>query len=262
MLPLLLACLAQSLQLEPVDSFIAATIAAERALAPERARYAFVEIQRNWDGPDDKTPRERRYENLFLEGALYRKLIERDGKPLSPKEQREVEAAMAKEREKRREVRRSGRKFLPGIRNLRAGSLSQIHRLHTATDDGLTDLNGEPARKISFTPNPAVTPKDEAEKEIQAYSHVYWIHPTEHAILRHDLKVERDGVDLLPGSTSTSIYARPEPSMPRLEVQRTIEFTTKVFGVRKATGRQEHSLSSFRRFDAESTITFEEPPNP
>jgi hypothetical protein len=247
------------LQQSSAPDFVAKTIEAETAQAAERRRYAFHETQRNWDGKNDDTSRERGYELVFVEGALYRKLVSRNGKALSGSEARKVEEALSKERAARRQQRRAGRLFFPGTRYMRIGNFRDLPKLFDAVDQGEENVNGQPARKIAFRPKPGATPGNDSERETLAYDQVFWIHPEEHVILQHQATVTAPGVDLLPGSVITIEYRRPAPEMPYMAVRTVIQFTTKVFSVRTARGRQEHTYDNFRRFDVESSITFEEP---
>jgi hypothetical protein len=197
-------------------------VAAEDSQQKVREQYAYHELQVN-DGKRSKA-----YDVILLEGRPYRRLVEKNGKALSEKEAREVEADMLKTSKARR---RGG--IFKRVYNMNIGRLRDLETTHELQKEG-SILIASP-------------------KEKGPYRHRIYFDPDSHVITCHEVEVVGPGSELKPGTHVKMDYAR-EAGGPSLLRKMTIHFK-----VRFDTGEQVHTYSRYRKFDSESTITFEDP---
>ena len=210
--------------------------AAEKLQTGLRVPYVYRERQMNWnldakgqkkkDAPDVT----RVYEHIFLEGAPYKQLIERNGKPLTGAELAKRDEARQKEATRRQEERRAKKPFLPGNRTVRLGKLEELaaaYHLKLAAEE---EVNGFPCVVIEAEPNGlADTP---GNKELQSYRQRLWIHRDLKVLVQRRAEVIGPDSEILTGSILTFRWA------PLPESQR-------------------HEFTGYRRFQVESTITAE-----
>ncbi len=83
---------------------------AEEGQRELRARYTYREVQENWrldpyGRPIAESHRTKGFEVLMVNGQRYRKLLERNGKPLNAAEQWEVEHDMNRVQEQKQEAK-------------------------------------------------------------------------------------------------------------------------------------------------------------
>lgn len=124
---------------------------AEERQHDRRARYTYREVQENWrldpyGRPIQGSERSKVFDGIKIQGQRYRKMIERNGKPLTPAEQWEVEEDMKRVVEAK-----------PATTSLR--DLAKTHQLI---------LNGDILKATS-----------------PAKSHTFTIDPNTHEILSH-----------------------------------------------------------------------------
>lgn len=239
----------------------------EEAESQLRKDYGFLEVQRNWQvdkrgRTEENNVSERRYDNLFVEGATYRKLIGRNGKELSAAEKAKVEAALARTAAQRRAERRRSKGFLPGTRTMRVGGLAELAEFGELRLEGEQICEGKPAWLMRIEPWAAekIAAQDPSKKELSAYRQSFWIAKDDFRLLQRRIEVVGPGSELLPGTIVTMVYGRPQTGMPNFELRRELDFSAKVFGMMKSRGRQIHEYSSFKKYDVASTISFEEVP--
>lgn len=201
-------------------------VSAEAEQDKMRERYAYREVQEN-------LPRIKVFDVIFLEGAPYRRLIEKNGKLLTGKEQKAVVEDMKKTVAERRASRNRGRVFTRYF-TMRIDKLENLETTHELSIEGdhLTAL----------------------PKAGNAYRHEMWIDPETHVILRHEIEVVGPGSELKPGTIVRRQFSREGDSaylLRRNEVDYKVTF---------ASGKQVHIYTNYKKFDVESTITFEEKP--
>lgn len=187
-------------------------VSAEAEQDKMRERYAYREVQEN-------LPRIKVFDVIFLEGAPYRRLIEKNGKLLPGKEQKAVVEDMKKTVAERRASRNRGRVFTRYF-TLRIDKLENLETTHELSIEGdhLTAL----------------------PKAGNAY--------------RHEIEVVGPGSELKPGTIVRHQFSREGDSaylLRRNEVDYKVTF---------ASGKQVHIYTNYKKFDVESTITFEEMP--
>lgn len=247
---------------------MAAAARAEAGQEKLRARYVYRERTTNWE-LDEKgrrksgKPRTALYEHIFVEGAPYRQIIERNGKALTEAEQARVAEARKKEAEQRRKARRSGRLF-PGTRNVRLGTPGQLLEHCDVRVTGREEIEGLPVWMVEVAPREGRTGRrEEPGGEISAYRQTLWIHADEHVVVRRRATVVSGESEILPGSVLDFRYARPAGQEVWFPLRHEITFAARSLGVLTGRGLQEHEFFDFRRFDVESTITLEpEAPGP
>jgi hypothetical protein len=240
-----------------VATLLPEVLAAEEALQKQRERYAYRELQENWDGANDTSARAREYDNIFVEGALYRKLITTNGKPLDEKAQKKVEEALQRTAKERRVARRNKAPFFPGARQFGIGTLAEVARLYDFAIEGEAELAQQRVVILRATPRADLLTLAPERKEMLCYEQRFWVSLETSLVLQREVKVVRSGAELLPGTVLVSRYSAPQGNTVLFETRREIEFSTKIYGLRTARGRQIHTFSDFRRFDVESTVTFE-----
>lgn len=244
------------------ETWLQEAAASEKELAAKRASYVYRERQSNWaldaQGRKKKEKASTKvYEHIFLEGAPYRQLIERDGKPISGSELEKREAARKKEAAIRQDNRRARKPFLPGTRHIRAGSLPEVAGASTAKLVGEEMVDGHPCVLIETEPNGKVdTPRN---KELQSYRQRFWIHRDLKVLVRRRVEVIGPDAEITLGSILTHQRAPLEGTGIWFENRSEIDFGATVFGVKKLRGLQVHEFFDYRRFQVESTITMEEP---
>jgi hypothetical protein len=211
----------------------------------ERGRYFYREHAEH-RRPGGQLNFTQDYEWIYLEGEPFRKIVARNGKPLQGKAAREEEARM---RMTAAERRASGRK--PNPRVIRVGGLSGKTILtamtHTAAGEEMVD--GRKSWVITAEPKPG--------PETLAYRMTFWIDQQERVLAQVKYEVIGRGEESLPGTWLTTTYVRFAEG---LWFKRSLngEFFTGPPVRPRSHWRQRHTFSDFRRFDAESTVTFEE----
>lgn len=243
-------------------SWLRDAAAAEKEQAAKRAPYVYRERQLNWHldakGRKEEPAVTRVYEHVFLEGAPYKQLIERNGKPLSGAELTKREAARKKEAAVRREDRRLRKPFLPGSRNVRLGQLEELESAYTLKVSGEELVGEHPCVVIEAEPN-GVT-DTVRRKELQSYRQRLWIHRDLKILVKRRAEVIGPDSEILRGST---ILFRWTPLAGEggtwFAKRGEIDFGATLFRVKTERGLQIHEYFDYRRFQVESTITSDEP---
>ncbi len=189
-----------------------------------RERYAYREVQEN-------LPRIKIFDVIFLEGAPYRRLIEKNGKPLTAKEEMAVMEDMKKTAAERRASRKRGGVFSRSF-TMPVGKLEALETTHELS------IEGDHLTALPKAGNP--------------YRHEIWIDPETHAILRHEIEVVGPGSELKSGTMVRKQFSREGDSpylLRRMEIDYKVTF---------ASGKQVNTYSNYKKFDVESTIAFEE----
>lgn len=190
-------------------------VTAEHQQEALREQYACHELQVN-----DNGKRTSDYDVIRVDGKPYRKLVARNGQPLSEQEARMVEEDMRAHR------RRSY--------NMHIGKFADLETTHNLTLAG---------NILTATP-----------KAKGPYRHRFQFDPATHVIVRHQVDVVGPGSELKPGTVLVREFTR-EPG-DGLWLLRTMNINYKAA---RDKGNQFHTFTNYRKFDASSTITFEEP---
>lgn len=218
-----------------------------------RRSYVYRELQTNWNNREGTgKSRSGLFENLFVEGLRYRKRLERNGKPLSAKERKDVDAAMQRTAEQRRaERRRAGKGLFSRVYNFRYGYVGEVV--------GVSDCRavGEEAGSwvIRCEPKAGFVATTNVEQELLCYRQTFWVDQMEMAVTGRRVEVIRAGVDLKPGSVMDERRTRAGSDGPWVARKMWIRFEA-----RRGNGYQAHEFSDYKRFAVESTITVEAEP--
>jgi hypothetical protein len=209
----------------------------------ERAQYFYrehVEHRR----PNGRLNFTQDYEWIFLEGEPFRKQVARNGKALKGRRLREEEERMRMTAAERRADAARPRANLIKVGNL-SGQTILTRMDHTEAGEEAVD--GRPAWVIRAEPKPG--------HEAVAYRMTFWIDQEDIAIAQLRYDVIGRGVDSLPGSWLITTYTRLKEG---LWFKKTLQGEFRSAPPRpRSHWKQFHTFRDFRRFDAESTVTFE-----
>ena len=218
-----------------------------------RRRYVYRELQTNWNNLGG-TGRARSglFENLFVEGLRYRKRLERNGKPLSAKEQKQVDAAMRRTAaERRAERKKVGKSFFNRVYNLGYGYVGEVARV---SDCSVVGEEGG-SWVIRCEPKSGFVGATREERELLCYRQTFWIDHKEMGVAGRRAEVIRVGADLKPGSVMEERRSQEGVDGPWMPRKMWIRFE-----VPRGKGYQVHEYSGYKRFAVESTITAEVEP--
>jgi hypothetical protein len=163
--------------------------------------------------------RSRTYDVIRLNGQPYRKLVELNGKPLSEKESKQVQDNM----------RKTARGLFSRTYRMNLGKLSDLENTHELSLEG---------NLITATP-----------KSGGPYKHRITFDPQTHRILTRQSEVVGPGSQFKAGTTIQLDFS-PEGFLQKMDID---------FKVKFGGGKQIHTFTNYRKFDAESTINFEDP---
>jgi hypothetical protein len=126
-----------------------------------------------------KTQKET-YEVMILGGHDYERLIERDDKPLSPKQAREEEDKLDKEIERRKHESAADKAKIAKQRQEQRKFLDEVPEEFDFQLLGVEDISGKPAWVISAQPKRGYQPKARGAKLIQNMRGKVWIDQSEY----------------------------------------------------------------------------------
>ncbi len=209
--------------------------------------------------------RSETHDVIFVEGVNFRKLIARNGKPLSAREAAQVEKEMQETAAERRRHSPIAAGGSVGFGSARAdiGSLPELLTLFDNRLVGEEEVNGRKAWVIECTPQANHVPASPHEQDLYAFQKKVWIDEAQNELARMTITVgaeglhSREGAFLAsPGSSIAMEYAKIddqvwEPVLVRLDIHRQSGKTIRPWG------RTEYRQSEFHKFDVESTVTVE-----
>ena len=246
MLALLLVTLTALADPPNARDLLERAIANAAAQTSARGHYIFREHAEHLrlDGHVNHT---QDFDWVFLEGAMYRKRIAVNGRPLAGKALREEERLFQMTAAERRQAAEH-KKPDPNTINADIKPETVLHQMtHQLRAD--ETLNGRPAWVIRSEPPPGLT------GETRAYRYTYWIDKADIIIAQEHYDVFQADAKILPGSTQTTTFSRLNDSVWLLS-SRDGEYLTGPPHP-KAHWRQTHRFNSYRRFGSESTVIFE-----
>jgi hypothetical protein len=230
-------------------SLIAKAAALEKAQNDKDWKFTFREDEDKL--PVDKkgnqlTPSHRTYDNIMLEGDLYRKLILIDGKPPEPKLQKNIEAEMERERAVRRT--RSG----TGRHEVNVGSLEQIARMCDSKVTGQEAVSGRMAWRVESQPKSDYKPAGKEEAKFLGARRVTWFDRQEGVALKYLEVFILPTAGFQPGSEIEREFAKHDDAwlMDRL----VLRYNFKMMAVVRGRGETRLRFYDFKKFTAESRI--------
>jgi len=205
------------------------------------------------------------HEVIFVEGIKYKKLVARNGKPLSAREKAQVEKDMRLTAEERRThqtplpaggiISFSGR-F--SQRSLALGSLRELLTLYDNKLSGEEAVRGHQAWIIESTPRQGYTPASEHEREVLVFSKKFWVDQRDGVLVRAVYTIASEDSMFRPGSTLTFEYEKVDEETWE-PVSLTLNFSHSKEEEFKPTARTVYIMSGFKKFDVHSTITVMQP---
>lgn len=238
-----------------VDDLLQKSAAARKTNEPKTKQYLYREYVVSTHLNEKGEPSNRHtetWEAISLEGSEYRKLIQRDDRPLTAKEQKQEDERLRAETERRRKPKTGG-------------SRNPISRTYTFSfsvgDDRFFDFryageetfNGRPAYVLEGTPKPDLKPANDHEKQMLVSRLKRWIDKEEFSESGTQLDVVGEGGDARPGSLMVFNQQRMGDGTWLLRDAR-ILFILKP--LRIANIRQETTItrSDYRKFVTDSRI--------
>ena len=233
-------------------------------------QYTYLEETAWFSFDKQGRPRRNRSEThdvIFVEGVKFRKLIARNGKPLSGREAAQVEKDMRETAaERRHHPIPAGGSIGFGRAHADVGSFAELLTLFENRVVGEEPVNGRKAWVIECTPRGDHVPASPHEQDVLSFRRTLWVDEAENVLARMIVTVGEAGLDsgdggLLasPGSSLTIESAKIdghvwEPVRIVLEIERQAGKAVRPWG------RTEYRDSRFQKFDVESTVTVGPPP--
>jgi len=242
---------------EDADAILRRMVEAQTQNREPSQQYTYREDLQFFDyhkNGQTKKKNSRTYDVLYVEGLQYRRLVARDGKPLSKREEAREEKKMQQTAAERRKQRRSGL-FRRGV------SLGSAQELLTLFDNrliGEEEIRGRKAWVIESTPKAGHAPANDHEKEILSFAKKHWIDQTESFFLRRTDTVVGDQIRFKPGTVITFDFDKVNDGA-WLPLTTVVESRVQIIKMVKVSGRTESRFSNYKKFDVESTITVDEP---
>jgi hypothetical protein len=227
------------------QSLLAKAISVQKAQAAKVWRFTFREDQEN--SPLDEKPSSRTYDNIELEGDLYRKLILIDGAPPSAKLQKQIDSEMEKER-----IARRAHPVLTGKHVVPEGSLDQIARMCDSTVTGQEEISGRLAWRVESVPRPDYKPVDQEEQKFLNARRVTWFDAQDGFAVRFLEVFLRPTAGLHPGSEIERVYGKHGDAWQLDSLD--WRFNSKVNGVLRPQRVLHVRYYDYKRFGVESTI--------
>jgi len=222
------------------DEIIRSAVEGEKRQEELRRQYIYREHQENRllrpDGSAGKLYINRDFENIFLEGGFYRKLVAIDGKPLKPKQAQEEEAKLRMTAAERKAAAGPKKRGLTSGVPLADMVEVMEHRLLREEEIG-----GRKYWVVQSEPKKDAVPKTPSETKTLA---------------RREWDVIGPGQDTLPGSTVQLSFARNADGvlLPQQYIWKSVR------GSGKVSFLQTQLFSDYRRFTSQTNVSFGDTP--
>jgi hypothetical protein len=222
---------------------------------PQADLYAYREYIVNTEVDKDGKEQSRKTETwdvIGLEGAPYRKLILRDDKSLSIKEQKSEDKRLAEETKKRQKEKDQPKNKVLSFSYTISYNPQSAH-LFDFSYVGEEAINGRPAYIIEGVPKPTAKPANDNEKELLHYRVKHWIDEQDFAGARFDMEVVTPGSRLQQGSV-ISVVTRSLDDGVWVMSELQFDFNIRFFKVAGNRGRVVTTHSDFHKFEVSSRI--------
>ena len=253
---------------EDADAILRRLIAAARENNQRAQQYTYLEETRRFRFDKNGKPRQvqsETHEVIFVEGLKYKKLVQRNGKPLSARERARVEKDMS---ETAAERRKHSRPTAPGgvlifsgrstHETVDLGSLEELLTLFDNRVSGEEEVRGHKSWVIESTPRNGYVPANEHERQVLIFRKRLWVDKAESMLVRAVYTVAGEGNFFKPGSTIAFEYAKVDADTWEA-VSLALEFCATSQPVFKPAIRTQYLMSKFQKFDVQSTVTTVEP---
>ena len=237
---------------------LAVRIALAREANQARARaWAYREHQAtiHFDRNGKETERRSKtWDVIGLEGALYRKLVERDDHPLAAKEAQKEEAAMQQEAATRRKEKNGGMSRLFSASYNFSIPWSTLGTVYDLTVSGEEEIAGEPVQVVEGVAKSARASASPEEREAGNYSLRLWIRKSDGLPIRTSLEVTGTHSRMKPGSKVVQEIIRGSDGT-WLPGTAEITYVLKVAGAFAARGVSTYTYTEFKKFQVDSELT-------
>jgi hypothetical protein len=235
------------------ETLLRNAIAAERAQTDKGWRFTYREDEDKF--PVDKsgkplTESHSTFDNIMLEGDLYRKLILIDGKAPDEKLQKKIDAEIEKERAARRAHPIGTRRH-----EVRIGDLDHIMRLCDSKVAGEEQVSGRMAWRIESLPKTGYKPADKDEEKFLSARRVTWIDKEEGVAVKYLEVFIQPAAGFQPGSEIEREFGKHgEAWLPERLV---IRYDVKLYAVVHGRGESRYRYYDYKKFEVDSKITIQ-----
>ena len=236
---------------------------AEKANSEKLRQYAYraynVTQQKDKNGKDTER-RTETWDVIGLEGSTYRKLIQRNDRPLDPKEQKSEDERLAKETALRRtqtpEQRR--KRLLSFSYSISSLPPERMPDLYNFEFKGMESVDGRDAYVVEGLPKPGARPANDNEKEHLNFRVRTWIDAEDQVQARGEMEAIGEHSRMQKGSLIESRRTRDESGvwLPReIRIRLNVRFL-KMVGVQADITE---TYSNYRRFQVDSRVVEGQP---
>jgi len=238
-----------------IDELLKKFEAAKGANEPKARQYLYREYTVTTELNEKGEPSSRHtetWEAIGLEGSEYRKLIQRDDKALTAKEQKQEDERLRKETDRRRKERK-GRSKNPLVRTYTWEYRAGDERFFDFRYAGEEVVSGRPSYLLEGTPKSGVKPANDHERQLLLSRLKRWIDKEEFFESRYEVEVTGTGGDARPGSVIGMKHQRMEDGTWLMEEMH-IRF---IFSPRRIGNRRVEmgvTRSDYHKFAVDSRI--------
>jgi len=193
---------APNVQGPKIDELLKKSGAANDANGPKARQYLYREytVTTELDGKGEPSSRHTQtWEAIGLEGSEYRRLVQRDDKPLTAKEQKQEDEKLRKETDRRRKEKKGGIKN-PLSRTYSFGYSAGDERFFDFRYVGEEVVDERPMYVLEGTPKSGVKPTNDHEKQLLLSRLKLWIDKEEFFGSGFEMNVTGAGGDMRPGT--------------------------------------------------------------
>jgi hypothetical protein len=228
--------------------------------------YTFHErsVERSLDSDGQVTSTKSEvHEVLILFGEPYGRLIEKDGKPLPPDQERKEQEKLDKFTAKRqKESERERQERLEEIEKRRKRGFEFLREILDAYDfqiAGEDQIERHPVWVVAATPRPGYKPKNFRTKFLTKLTGTFWIEKDSYEWMRVQAEVVDTasfglGLARLHKGSTVEIRQSRDGSGAWLPKSVVFRFSARLALVKKLTGETEITFDNYRRFQTDSRV--------
>ncbi len=180
------------------DKLIAQALQAHQAQEKLGLKYTYKEEEDSYafgKKGDRLEPGRKTYDVILLEGENFRKLVAINGRPLTDKEQKQVDKEMATAREERKKS-----SFFKFTRTVNLGGLDELQRLYDNTVSGEEVVNGHKTWLVQSKPKAGMKPATKEDEEAMCSLRATWFDQEEGVVLKERFTVMKATNSFQPGT--------------------------------------------------------------
>jgi hypothetical protein len=235
------------------ETLLRNAITAQKAQDDKGWRFTFREDEDKF--PVDKNGKplpesHRTFENIMLEGDLYRKLILIDGKPPDDELQKKIDAEVERER-----AARHAHPEQTGRHTVKLGDLDHVARLCDSKVTGEEQVLGLMAWRIESLPKAGYRPVDKDEEKFLSARRVTWIDQKEGVAIKYLEVFIRPAAGFQPGSEIEREFGKHGDAW--LPDRLILRYDVKLYAVVRGRGEARYRYYDYKKFEVESKITIQ-----